>query len=56
MTNKQYITRKFKYQNRKEYRKNNPKKYSSLDKVFIFFGYITLISIFYKLIVLISPK
>ena len=55
MTNK-YITRKFKYQKRKEYRKNNPKKYNSLDKVFIFFGYITMITIIYKLIVLISPK
>ena len=43
-------------QKRKEYRKNNPKKYNSLDKVFIFFGYITMIIIIYKLIVLISPK
>ena len=56
MTNKQYIARKFKYQKRKEYRKNNPKKYDSLDKIFIFFGYVTMIGILYKLIVLISPK
>ena len=51
-----YLVKQLIKQKRKEYRKNNPKKYNSLDKVFIFFGYITMITIIYKLIVLISPK
>ena len=51
-----YLVKQLIKQKRKEYRKNNPKKYNSLDKVFIFFGYITMITIMYKLIVLISPK
>ena len=51
-----YLVKQLIKQKRKEYRKNNPKKYISLDKVFIFFGYITMITIMYKLIVLISPK